>query len=287
MRNRPELELMCRLLDQKDYGASVSMAVLACSKGAEVYSIMWKIGSARPDLKLTVYAVDISEEILEFAQRGIYSLDQPDMSAKPDAFETIQERDVSWNTGRDQNAWIFERMTKAEIDSMFEIDGEEARIKPCLKKGINWIRGDAGDEELVRALGPQDIVIANRFLCHMKPGDARRCIHNAARLVRPGGHLFVSGIDLDVRMRVARELGWQPIKDLMRDVHEGDPSLREGWPLKYWALEPFDSDRPDQEIRYASVFRLGGTHAPLASVSGAGIANSVAVPGLAVQRHSG
>src|SRR5215471_12940297 len=38
MRNRPEMELMCRLIDRKALGAKVAIAVLACSKGAEVYS---------------------------------------------------------------------------------------------------------------------------------------------------------------------------------------------------------------------------------------------------------
>src|SRR5262245_60907178 len=39
LRNRPELELMRRLVDRRDKGSGVEIAVLACSKGAEVYSI--------------------------------------------------------------------------------------------------------------------------------------------------------------------------------------------------------------------------------------------------------
>jgi hypothetical protein len=35
----------------------------------------------------------------------------------------------------------------------------------------------------VTLLGLQDIVIANRFLCHMEPRDAERCLRNIARLV--------------------------------------------------------------------------------------------------------
>ena len=131
------------------------------------------------------------------------------------------------------------------------------RVRSWLKEGIIWLRGDAGDAELVRSLGPQDIVVANRFLCHMKPAAAERCLRNIARLVKPGGYLFVSGIDLDVRTRVAQEMGWKPVTDLIREIHEGDTSLRNGWPLEYWALEPFCDDRADWRIRYASVFRIG------------------------------
>src|SRR5262245_19267934 len=73
LRNRPELQLMCRLLDQKASDSSLHIAVLACSKGAEVYSILWAIRSARPDLRISTNALDISREIVEFAERGVYS----------------------------------------------------------------------------------------------------------------------------------------------------------------------------------------------------------------------
>ena len=54
-------------------------------------------------------------------------------------------------------------------------------------------------------------------------------------------------------------MGWKPVTDLMREIHEGDPSMREVWPLEYWGLEPFRDNRPDWKIRYASVFQVGET----------------------------
>ena len=62
---------MCRLVGQKSYGAKMAVAVLACSKGAEVYSFLWSIRASRPDLKVTLQAVDISQEIVDFAQEGV------------------------------------------------------------------------------------------------------------------------------------------------------------------------------------------------------------------------
>ena len=73
-RNRPELELLVRLLDQKRDDSTFGVAVLACSKGTEVYSISFTIRSTRPNLKVNLQALDISEEILEFAEAGVYSL---------------------------------------------------------------------------------------------------------------------------------------------------------------------------------------------------------------------
>jgi SAM-dependent methyltransferase len=255
LRNRAEMELMCWLLNEKPQGARVDLCVLACSKGAELYSILWAIRSARPDLNLNVHALDISREILEFARGGVYSLRDSDQGPGPNNGHKPSE--VSWNTWRDQIAPIFERMTKAEIHAMCEIEGEQVRIREWLKEGITWVHGDAADANVVKAIGVQDIVVANRFLCHMRPEAAARGLRNVAKLVKPGGYLFVTGVDLDVRASVAREMGWMPVTEMIREVHEGDVSLLKGWPLEYWGLEPFSDDRADWETRYAAVFRVG------------------------------
>jgi hypothetical protein len=95
----------------------------------------------------------------------------------------------------------------------------------------------------------------------MQPPQAEACLRNVARLVKPGGHLFVSGIDLEVRTKVAIELGWTPVRMLLEEIHEGDPSLRGDWPWRYWGLEPLAKNRRDWSVRYASVFQLNGNSA--------------------------
>ena len=248
---------MRRLVDRSPRGSGLDISVLACSKGAEVYSVLWAIRSARPDLRLRTRAVDISQEIVDFADRGVYSLNSLDDLQRLSQEAITREGDPSWNTGRDQQTSIFERVTGEEMQAMFDVEGNEARIKAWLKEGITWMQGDAGDPELAAVLGPQDMVVANRFLCHMPPVTAEKTLRNIARLVKPGGYLFVSGIDLEVRTKVAREMDWNPVTDLMREIHEGDVSIRRGWPLEYWGLEPFCDNRPDSRIRYASVFQIG------------------------------
>jgi chemotaxis methyl-accepting protein methylase len=257
LRNRPELELMRRLVSGSASGSSLNIAVLACSKGAEVYSILWTLRSAHPNLQLTVNAVDISQEILEFARRGVYSRHDA-VTLKTHADASVSEgRYAIHNTWKDQGASIFQRLTDEEMAAMFELNSDLAKIKPWLREGTTWLCGDASDPQLAEVLNHPDIVVANRFLCHMEPAAAERCLLNVARLVKPGGYLFVSGIDLDVRTKVAQDMGWKPVTDLMKEIHEGDRSLRESWPLEYWGLEPFSDDRPDWKIRYASVFQIG------------------------------
>src|SRR5262245_658674 len=77
-RNRAELRLLTRLAERKESGADLDIAVLGCSKGAEVYSIIGTLRQARPDLNIKVCGVDISAEILEFAKEGTYSLSGSD-----------------------------------------------------------------------------------------------------------------------------------------------------------------------------------------------------------------
>ncbi len=233
-RNRPELELIRRLTDPIAHERPVRMAVLGCSNGAEVYSIAWSIRSGR-DLKVFIHAVDISPEVLGIARAGRYS---------PAVSELVREP-------------VFERMTASEMEGMFERRGEELQVRSWLQEGIAWHLGDVRDPRMHEDLGRQDVVVANGFLCHMEPPEAEGCLRNIARLVDPGGFLVVSAIDLAVRTKVARDLGWRPLRDLMQQIHDGDASLRRSWPWKYWGLEPFDARRADWEVRYASAFQLG------------------------------
>ncbi len=62
LRNRYELETLRSIVEQMPHGSRIDIAVLACSKGAEVYSIAWMVRSARADLDLHLHAVDISRK---------------------------------------------------------------------------------------------------------------------------------------------------------------------------------------------------------------------------------
>jgi hypothetical protein len=78
----------------------------------------------------------------------------------------------------------------------------------------------------------------------MQATEAENCLWNMARLVKPGGDLSVTGIDLDIRAKVARDLVWRPVLELIEEIHEGDPTLRQDWPCDWWGLEPLSKDRP-------------------------------------------
>lgn len=235
LRNRPALELMRRLFVERAQGSTVRLAVLGCSVGVEVYSILWTLRRARPDLMILVDAVDISPEVLEIAEEGVYG---------PQTAETVHES-------------VFEPLTKTEKLEMFDWNGDQGRVKPWLREGITWRLGDAADPGLVEELGSKDLVVANNFLCHMDTPNADRCLRNFAQLTSPGGYLFVTGVDLNVRTTVALDLGWEPVPELMSEIHDGDPLVRADWPWHWWGLEPLDRTRPDWQVRYAAAFQVG------------------------------
>ena len=140
-------------------------------------------------------------------EEGVYSIDGVDSGDFQLGESVGASNAIVHNTARDQKGTsLFERLTPIEMNVMFDREGKRLVVKPWLRGSIVWRRGDATDPELVAALGQHDVVVANRFLCHMEPAMAERCLRNLARLVRPGGYLFVSGVDLDVRAKTAQEL---------------------------------------------------------------------------------
>jgi hypothetical protein len=147
-RNRAELELIRRSADKASPGSSIDIAVLACSKGAEVYCIAWVLKTARPDLTINLRAIDISQEILEFAGRGEYSLQDKDNHGG--AIE------LGLNTYRDQPPGYspFMFMSEGEKNGIFDRDGDVVRVKSRIKGGITWLCADAGDPELMSILAP-------------------------------------------------------------------------------------------------------------------------------------
>jgi chemotaxis methyl-accepting protein methylase len=225
-RNRPELAAIERFVASRNADAPLAVAVLGCSRGAEVYSLVCALHAARPDLERTVYGVDISEDVLAAAREARYASDARELQG----------------------------VAPGERARLFDEEPGGLCVKPHLREGITWLQADVRSPGLRERLGAQDLVIANRFLCHMAPDEAESCLRNILGLLKPGAALFVSGVDLDVRSRVTREHGLEPLGDV-EALHEGDATLREGWPWQYWGLEPIDRARPDWRHYYASAFR--------------------------------
>lgn len=229
LRNRAELDLIHDIVKSKPKESNVNILVLACSVGMEVYSIQWRLNDLKPLFNIQLSGLELSEESLEMAKKGEYPLDE---------YEGHMER-----------------LSDNERDELFDIKNSVACVHPWLKENIKWYGGNACDAELVNLLGEQDIVIANRFLCHMYPEDAEKCLSNITKLIAPGGYLFVSGVDLRVRQEVMEQSDLEPVKDRLEEIHNGDYTLLRGWPWVYWGLEPISDKANNYLSRYAMVYK--------------------------------
>jgi chemotaxis methyl-accepting protein methylase len=136
--------------------------------------------------------MDISHEAVEIGRRGRYTVKGAELIDY-----TVKDAELI-----DTN--ILDRMTSAEIEEIFDRDGDEVTVKSWIREGTEWRVGDVGKVGIGDLLGPQEIVVASNFLCHMDEVSADACLRSIARLVGPRGYLFVSGVDLDVRTKGRR-----------------------------------------------------------------------------------
>ena len=125
------------------------LAAIGCSTGAELYSALWTIRSARPGLRVVGTGVDISDEALAAAQRARYPL-------------TCRE---------------LRRLTPADIDELvhgglFDRDVDALVVRPSVTCGSRWVQADAIGSSLADQLGLQDVVFVNNILCHYRDAES-------------------------------------------------------------------------------------------------------------------
>lgn len=230
-RNLPQLELLQDIALEMPRGVPLKIAVLGCSTGAELYSAVWMIRMARPELEVEALGIDISETCIQTAMRGLYPVEHTEVAG---ISETSYER-------------------------LFSRKGDALYVQPWLRQGIRWWVGDVCSADLAAHFGLQDVVLANNFLFHMCDERAQDCLRNVGRLVEPDGYLFAGGVDLDVRSRAVRELGLIPVTARLEEIYTAEEGMLEAWPLRFWGLEPMDRRRQDWTARYTTVFRLPDT----------------------------
>jgi chemotaxis methyl-accepting protein methylase len=227
-RNLPLLELLRDIALEMTRGVPIKIAVLGCSTGAELYSTVWMIRTARPEQEIQALGIDISGTCVEAAASGVYPLQATEVA----------------------------EISEASYERLFTRQENTLSVQQWLREGVTWRVGDACSSDLAAQFGLQDIVLANNFLFQMSPDRAETCLRNIARLVAPGGYLCISGVDLDVRSHVVRELGLIPVTARLEDIHTAEEGMLTAWPLSFWGLEPMDRRRQDWPARYTTVFRL-------------------------------
>jgi chemotaxis protein methyltransferase CheR len=199
---------------------------MGCSTGAEVYSLLWYLRSARPNFQISAIGADVIDGFVAKASSGVYS---------------PEDEELLW-------------LSNPILESFFDHVGGALRVKDWIRKDIRWTVADAMDPKLLDELGPTDLLLANNFLGAMSDEQAEACMENLLRLVSPGGYFVFNG-NLDVKTRFAKKHALVPVDERIEAIHFGDP-LRLGWPWTYFASEPIDKSRPDWQTRYSVVLRF-------------------------------
>jgi chemotaxis protein methyltransferase CheR len=209
-------------------GKSLSITVWGCSNGAEPYSIASALLRRRPELDFTIQAFDIDEQMLEKARGGTYT----------------REEVLSGPT-----------VDPAFVEETFHIEQTLYRVKPdissCVRFGIKNVL-DASLEKLARG---SDIVFAQNFLYHLKPDTCKIAFNNICRLLCSKAAVFVDGMDLDLRLRLTKIQGLEPLDYRIEEIHNEARNERgSAWPYEYWGLESFTPSRMNWKRRYCTIF---------------------------------
>ena len=207
------------------------IAVFACCSGEEVVSLSHSIRTAFPQLSLRIQAYDLVGEVVERAQTGCYSKEE--VYAGPFVSDDF-------------------------VQQVFEVENETYRVKPALREGVTFETGDITSEAFMGALEPFDLVFAQNVLFHLPRPVARRAFHNLAGLLRPGGALFINGMDSDMRIELTKAAKLTPVETLIEEIHNDARVDRGGaWAHQYWGREPFSRSGADWTRRHGTIFTSG------------------------------
>ncbi|WP_170844710.1 CheR family methyltransferase [Aliiruegeria lutimaris] len=218
------------VLDYLGRGERLEITLLACSNGAEPYTIASWLAQAVPGLDFHIRASDLHPEMVARAQAARYSRD-----------EVLHS----------------EYMTQSFLDATFEEDADGYVVRPEIRARVSFSQASLLDGDGLRAeFGQAPLVVAQNVLFHLPPDLAADALRNLYSLTKPGGALLIEGMDLDLRAEVTEQLGLVPFTEDLRRVYE---ETRVHTPLRwwryYWGTEPFMHLRPNRSRRYATAFK--------------------------------
>lgn len=204
------------------------IAVFACCSGEEVVTLAHCLRTRFPQLKLHIQGYDIVSDVVERARTACYAKEE--VLAGP-------------------------FVTDDFIEAVFDRHGDSYRVKPALREGVHFDVGDITDSTFMARHEPYDLVFAQNVLFHLPRPVARQAFQNLTGVMRPGGALFVSGMDSDMRVRLTRTARLTPVEDRIEEIHD-DARVDRGtsWAHQYWGREPFSRRSSDWVRKFSTIF---------------------------------
>jgi chemotaxis protein methyltransferase CheR len=220
-----------KFLNAASLGRPLEILVLACSNGAEAYTIASVLKQRVPTLDFRITAADLHQEMADYGRAASYRPEEALQSEYIDA---------------DFVARTFDRV------------GERYVVKPEIRQHVTFQQANLLDETLATRLPQADIVTAQNVLFHLSPANARSAFNNIVKLLRPRSALLIDGMDQPLRVALTREQGLQPLPDKAKAIYrESRIHTPEDWWHYYWGSEPYSLLRRDRARRYGTIFLKG------------------------------
>jgi chemotaxis protein methyltransferase CheR len=218
-------------LGGRELGRPLEIVVLACSNGAEAYTLASFLTRRFPKLDFRITAADLHEEMVENGRAGSYS-----------AAEALQS----------------EFVRPEFVAQTFDVVGERYVVKPELRARVTFQQANLLDAELAQKLPAADIVTAQNVLFHLRPNDARKAFRNLVKLLKPRSALLIDGMDQPLRVELTSEFGLEPLAYNLKKIYrESRVHTPLDWWRYYWGSEPYSPLRRDRVRRYGTIFLRG------------------------------
>jgi len=228
-RNLQQLAALEGPLSNLTQAGSLSVLVAGCSYGCEAYSLGGFLALRFPRLNWRIDAVDISRDALEVAEAARYTSEHGLGLSENDVANQIEAR-------------------------LFDRSGDTWTVAPDVRERVSFAHGDVLSEEFQKFKN-YDLVLGQNFMIHMNDASSEIALAALVAAARPGGALFLGGMDLDTKTVLVARHKLVPLDWNIAAIHDADDMRRTAWPWYYWSLEPINRRRRDYLARYSTIFR--------------------------------
>jgi two-component system CheB/CheR fusion protein len=170
--NLLEAETIPNIITNKRDGDTIKVWDVACSTGEEAYSLailfQEEIKRQDKDIKLKIFATDISEEHIQQASQGVFP-----------------------NT-------VTQSVPPSKLHTYFIKDDDEYRIHPDLRKKIIFSNHDILKDPPFKNM---DMVVCRNLLIYLKPEVQTAVLHTLHYALKLDGYLFLGSSESNTALR--------------------------------------------------------------------------------------
>ncbi|NWF97643.1 MAG: protein-glutamate O-methyltransferase CheR [Nitrospirae bacterium] len=137
----------------------------ACSTGEEPYTIVMIKSEKKPDMKIEVYASDISEGVISTAKKGIYY------------------------------SYSVRNIPETYIKKYFKQNGQGFELDNAIKSSVRFLNINLTDEKKMRSMYDFDVIFCRNVLIYFDDKAKQKVVSLLYNSIRPGGYLITGSTE--------------------------------------------------------------------------------------------